>query len=53
MKAVRIHGYGDIDVLKYESAPDPKPSYGEVVVKVKTCVLNHLDLWVRRGRRPG
>lgn len=49
MKAVRIHGYGDVDVLKYEDAPDPKPSYGEVVVKVKACALNHLDLWVRKG----
>lgn len=49
MKAVRIHEYGDVGVLKYEDAPDPKPSYGEVAVKVKACALNHLDLWVRKG----
>ena len=41
MKAVQIHEYGDVDVLKYEDAPDPKPAYGEVVVKVKACALNH------------
>ena len=49
MKAVRIHEYGDTSVLKYEDAPDPKADFGEVVVKVKACALNHLDLWIRKG----
>jgi NADPH:quinone reductase-like Zn-dependent oxidoreductase len=49
MKAVRIHEYGDVDVLKYEDAPDPLPSYGNVVVRVKACALNRLDLWVCKG----
>jgi NADPH:quinone reductase-like Zn-dependent oxidoreductase len=49
MKAVRIHEYGDTNVLRYEDAPDPKAEFGEVVVKVKACALNHLDVWVRKG----
>lgn len=49
MKAVRIHEYGDTNVLRYEDAPDPKAEFGEVVVKVKACALNHLDVWVRQG----
>ncbi|SRR5713101_5858330 len=49
MKAVRIHEYGEPNVLKYEDAPDPKAEVGEVVVKVKACALNHLDVWVRKG----
>ncbi|MEW6296255.1 MAG: zinc-binding dehydrogenase [Thermodesulfobacteriota bacterium] len=49
MKAVRIHEYGGTEVLRFEDAPDPKAGVGEVVVKVKACALNHLDLWVRQG----
>lgn len=49
MKAVRFHEYGGGDVLKYEDAPDPKPRADQVLVRVKACALNHLDLWVRKG----
>lgn len=49
MKAVRIHAYGGTEVLRFEDAPDPQPGVGEVVVKVKACALNHLDVWVRQG----
>jgi NADPH:quinone reductase-like Zn-dependent oxidoreductase len=49
MKAVRFHEHGSIDVLKYEDAPDPKIEANEVLVKVRACALNHLDLWLRKG----
>ncbi len=49
MKAVRFHQHGGLDVLKYEDAPEPKIVANEVLVKVKTCALNHLDLWLRQG----
>lgn len=29
--------------------PEPKPGRGEVLLKVRACALNHLDLWVRQG----
>jgi len=51
MKAVRFHEHGGIDVLKYEDAPEPKIQASEVLVKVKTCALNHLDIWLRVGVR--
>jgi NADPH:quinone reductase-like Zn-dependent oxidoreductase len=51
MKAVRFHQHGGPEVLKYEDAPDPKIQPDEVLVKVKTCALNHLDLWLRNGVR--
>ncbi|HEX8027578.1 MAG TPA: zinc-binding dehydrogenase [Vicinamibacterales bacterium] len=49
MKAVRFHAHGGPDVLQYEDADDPVPGPGEVLVKVRACALNHLDLWQRRG----
>ena len=49
MKAVRIHQFGGPDVLAYEDIPDPKPRKDQVLVHVKACSLNHLDLWVRNG----
>src|SRR5438876_4122439 len=49
MKAVRFHEHGGLDVLKYEDAPQPKIGPNEVLVRVKACALNHLDLWLRQG----
>jgi NADPH:quinone reductase-like Zn-dependent oxidoreductase len=51
MKAVRFHEHGGPEVLKYEDAPDPKIQANEVLVKVKACALNHLDIWLRVGVR--
>jgi NADPH:quinone reductase-like Zn-dependent oxidoreductase len=51
MKAVRFHEHGGPEVLKYEDAPDPKIQANEVLVRVKACALNHLDLWLRLGVR--
>ncbi|HEV2985081.1 MAG TPA: zinc-binding dehydrogenase [Vicinamibacterales bacterium] len=49
MKAVRFHQHGGPEVLRYEDAPDPVLSPGDVLVRVRGCALNRLDLWERRG----
>jgi NADPH:quinone reductase-like Zn-dependent oxidoreductase len=49
MKAVRIHQFGGPEVLTYEDAPDPVPRDDQVLVRVRACALNHLDVWVRKG----
>ena len=51
MKAVRFHEHGGPEVLKYEDAPEPKIQANEVLVRIKACALNHLDLWLRMGVR--
>jgi NADPH:quinone reductase-like Zn-dependent oxidoreductase len=49
MKAVRIHEFGGPEVLRYEDVPDPQPRKDQVLIRVKACALNHLDIWVRKG----
>jgi NADPH:quinone reductase-like Zn-dependent oxidoreductase len=49
MKAVRIHQFGGPEVLTYEDVADPKPRKDQVLIRVRACALNHLDLWVRKG----
>ncbi len=49
MKAARFHEFGGPEVLKYEDAPDPVLRKDQVLVKVRACALNHLDLWLRAG----
>lgn len=49
MKAARIHQHGGPDVLVYEDVPEPVIRADEVLVRVRACALNHLDLFVRAG----
>jgi len=49
MKAIRFHEFGGPEVLKYEDVPDPEPRKDQVLIKVKACALNHLDLFIRKG----
>ena len=49
MKAVRIHEFGGPEVLRYEDVPDPQPRKDQVLIRVKACAMNHLDIWVRKG----
>src|SRR2546421_11596594 len=49
MKVIRFHEFGGPEVLKYEDVPEPNLRDDQVLVRVKACALNHLDLWVRKG----
>ena len=49
MKAVIFSQHGGPEVLKYTEAPDPQIKANEVLVEVRACALNHLDVWVRAG----
>ncbi len=49
MKAARIHEHGGPEVVVYEDAPEPAIRANEILLRVRACALNHLDLWVRAG----
>jgi alcohol dehydrogenase len=49
MKAAVIEKQGGLENLVYRDWPDPIPRDDEVLVKVRGCGLNHLDIFVRRG----
>ncbi|MFD1757015.1 NADP-dependent oxidoreductase [Rufibacter sediminis] len=49
MKAVRQHEFGGPEVLRYEDAPVPEITKGEILVKVKAIGLNPPDWYLRDG----
>lgn len=49
MKAAVIERQGGLENLVYRDWPDPTPRPGEVLLRVRGCGLNHLDIFVRRG----
>jgi NADPH:quinone reductase-like Zn-dependent oxidoreductase len=49
MRAVQVTRHGGPEVLEIARLPRPDPGPGEVLVKVESAGVNHLDTWVRRG----
>lgn len=49
MKAAVLIAFGGPENLEYSDVPDPAPGPGEVLLRVRACALNHLDLWIRDG----
>jgi NADPH:quinone reductase-like Zn-dependent oxidoreductase len=52
MKAVQLIGHGAPGQFKFSDVPDPVPAADEVVVRVRACGLNRLDLWLEEGSLP-
>jgi len=49
MKAVIFEQHGGPEVLQYREVADPQIKADEILVEVRACALNHLDVWVRTG----
>ena len=49
MKAIRIHEFGDPEVMKLEEVPDPTPGAGQVVVRAHAVGVNPVETYIRSG----
>lgn len=49
MHAVIFRNHGGVENLEHTYVDRPEPSPNEVLVKVKACALNHLDIWTLMG----
>lgn len=52
MKAIRIHTFGNEDVLKLENVTPPVPGNGEVRIKIEAIGVNFVDIYYRTGQYP-
>jgi NADPH:quinone reductase-like Zn-dependent oxidoreductase len=52
VKAAFFKEHGGSDKIVYGDYKDPAPDAGEVVVRVKACALNHVDMLLLDGRYP-
>lgn len=49
MKAVVLKAFGGAHNLELQTVADPVAGLGSVLLRVRACALNHLDLWIREG----
>jgi NADPH:quinone reductase-like Zn-dependent oxidoreductase len=47
--AIVFERHGGPEVLEARELPRPRPTSGQVVVRIHACALNRLDIWVRNG----
>ncbi len=52
MKAAFFKEHGGADKILYDDYRDPIPGAGDVVVRVRACALNHVDMLLLDGRFP-
>jgi len=49
MKAIIFYKRGGPEQLRYEDVPEPVIGPDEILVHVRACALNHLDIYTRQG----
>ncbi|GIY44504.1 synaptic vesicle membrane protein VAT-1 homolog-like [Caerostris extrusa] len=49
MKCVVLSSFGGLKSVKIQNKPEPTPGEGEVLIRVKACGLNFLDVMLRQG----
>jgi len=46
MKAIRVHEFGDPEVMRLEEAPEPQLSPEQVLIKVYAVGVNPVDTYI-------
>ncbi|KFM66812.1 Synaptic vesicle membrane protein VAT-1-like protein, partial [Stegodyphus mimosarum] len=49
MKCVLLSSFGGLKAIKIQTKPEPTAAEGEVLIRVKACGLNFLDVMLRQG----
>lgn len=49
MKAIRVHHFGDPNVLQFEDVPDPTPTAGQLVIRIHAIGVNPVETYIRTG----
>ena len=49
MKAIRVHAFGDPEVLGLEEVPTPQARPGQVVVRLHAIGVNPVETYIRAG----
>jgi len=49
MKAIRVHEFGEPEVLKLEEIPEPQVGSGQVLIKVHAVGVNPYEAYIRAG----
>jgi NADPH:quinone reductase-like Zn-dependent oxidoreductase len=49
MKAIRLDQYGGPERLRYEDAPEPRPTEGQILVRVQATSVNPFDFKLASG----
>ena len=52
MKAIRVHEFGDPEVLRLEEVPTPQPGPGQVLVRMNAIGVNPVETYIRAGTHP-
>ncbi len=53
MRAAVIREHGGLEQVRVEEISEPRCADDEVILNVRSAGLNHLDIWVRKGRGGG
>ncbi len=52
MKAIRVHEFGEPDVMRLEEVAAPVPAAGQVVVRIHAAGINPVETYIRAGIYP-
>ena len=52
MQAIRIHNFGESDVMRLENVESRQPQAGQILVRIKAAGVNPVDTYIRKGLYP-